>query len=121
MNSDLDELSCSRLHFIQSAMSLMQLVETDRRCWTSVELGRQKPYIPVSHRRKDARADHAWLLWLRGRQCIEETELVPGLSLEGIALELFCYTHNRTCFSNDKANKVYHNYYYPCHLANIVR
>ena len=44
MNSDLDELSCSRLHFIQSAMSLMQLVETDRRCWTSVELGRQKPY-----------------------------------------------------------------------------
>src|SRR6218665_1151689 len=39
MNSDLDELSCSRLHFLQSAMSLMQLVETDRRCWTSVELG----------------------------------------------------------------------------------
>src|SRR6218665_4101585 len=44
MNSDLDELSCSRLHFIQSAMSLMQLVEADRRCWTSVGLGRQKPY-----------------------------------------------------------------------------
>src|SRR6218665_2671527 len=43
MNSDLDELSCCRLHFIQSAVSLMQLVETYRRCWTSVELGRQKP------------------------------------------------------------------------------
>src|SRR6218665_609243 len=82
MNSNLDELSCSRLHFIQSAMSLIQLVETDRRCWTSGELGRQKPlYIPVSHRRKDASADHAWQLWLRGQQCIEEKELVPGLSL----------------------------------------
>jgi len=45
MNSDLDELSCSRLHFIQSAMSLMQLVETDRTWYTSAELGRQKPYI----------------------------------------------------------------------------
>src|SRR6218665_487215 len=44
MNSDLEEFSCSRLHFIQSAMSLRQFVETDRRCWTSVELGRQKPY-----------------------------------------------------------------------------
>src|SRR6218665_3585087 len=55
MNSDLDELSCSRLHFIQSPMSLMQLVETDLRCWTSVELGRQKLYIYImSHRRKDA-------------------------------------------------------------------
>ena len=31
MNSDLDELSGSRLHFIQSAMSLVQLIETDRR------------------------------------------------------------------------------------------
>src|SRR6218665_2265589 len=37
-------MNCGRLHFTQSAMSLMQLVETDRRCWTSVELGRQKPY-----------------------------------------------------------------------------
>src|SRR6218665_3248773 len=45
MNSDWEEFSCSRLHFIQSAMSLMQFVETDRRCWTSVELGRHKPYI----------------------------------------------------------------------------
>src|SRR5678815_5712802 len=43
MNSDLDEFSCNRLHFIQSAMSLMQLTETDRRCWTSVGSGRQKP------------------------------------------------------------------------------
>src|SRR6218665_3326932 len=40
MNSDLNKLSCSRLHFIQSALPLMQLVETDRRCWTSVELYR---------------------------------------------------------------------------------
>src|SRR6218665_1344538 len=48
MNSDLDELSCSQLHFIQSAMLLMQLVETDRRCWTPMELGRQKP--PRQHK-----------------------------------------------------------------------
>src|SRR6218665_1907203 len=44
--------------------------------------------INLSHRRKDAPADHACLLWLRGRQCIEEKELVPGLSLEGPILFL---------------------------------
>src|SRR6218665_3522116 len=36
-----------------------------------------------SHRRKEAPADSGWLLWLGGQQCIEEKELVPGLSLEG--------------------------------------